>query len=213
VIADVDQIIEDTKRLLEERLKSLAPGWDWSGKDGYPLLLQMTTWSPTDGPPEMGLRGPAWTYDDEKARSLIEMAKVGGEDADSALCQLAVDFIQGSCPMPSNLGRYISARLRSSTGARARPKRRGPKTYTNFRRNFAIVCAVARLVSQGFCVTRNRATTRESACSIVAAALERLGIHLSEDAVVKAYTEYENLVMSLEPIRSEYATAKARALE
>jgi hypothetical protein len=206
-------ILEETKRRLEERLQFLFPGHDWPGKDGHWSLLQLSTMSwVQDVPPEMGFRGMRpLAYDDERGKLIIDMARDGDADADTALCQLAAAFIDGGLPVPPNLRSYISDRLRSSgEGTCARSNRRGPKMHTNFRRNYAIVCAVAELVSRGFDVTRNEATEGESACSIVTSALKRLHtpISLSESAVAKIYASHVTLVMRLEPIRTAYAALK-----
>lgn len=85
----------------------------------------------------------------------------------------------------------VIARLRRDV-ARGLSRNSGPDPLTNVPRDFYITLAVSNTCDEyGFLPMRNRATrdrgTRESGCSIVAAALLRLGVHLSEDAIEKIW--------------------------
>jgi hypothetical protein len=214
MIDDVERIeaaIANTKRLIEERRAAMWPGgWEWPE---YWIFLFMSTFSRTAAPPWSSL-GDQWTYDDDKGKLLIKMAKNGDTDADKALCELAARCEHRSSPLPPNLRTYVFARWRSC----ATPNRTGPKTkpYINFPRNYAIVCAVKELVRRGFYFSRNDATKealkRESACSIVATALASLDIKLGETAVAKVYNKHATLVMHFEPIRFSLSL-RARGLE
>ena len=58
------------------------------------------------------------------------------------------------------------------------------------------------LVEQGFRPTRNvasRGGETESACSIVRAALERIGVYLSEDAIEKIWQKSDDLLGAFKP--------------
>jgi hypothetical protein len=125
-------------------------------------------------------------YDDEKGERLIARAKAGDEVAHKVLCSIASRFIAGDCAMPASLGRYAAEVLgRQSQGAPRR--RRGRDPYGNHVRDFHITSAVLNVARLGLKPTRNRATEKESACSIVRGALEKLGVHLSEAAVEKIW--------------------------
>jgi hypothetical protein len=63
----------------------------------------------------------------------------------------------------------------------------GRPTYAM--RNRAIAGMVRQIKERGFDATRNAATRRESACSIVAKALARLGLNLSERTVEDIWME------------------------
>ena len=83
-----------------------------------------------------------------------------------------------------------------------RARKRGGDKFANLTRNIFIAGAVKHISSQfKISPTRNRAKRTsgvgESACSIVAAALSRLGVNklnLTEDAVEKVWNESRNLL-------------------
>jgi hypothetical protein len=67
-------------------------------------------------------------------------------------------------------------------------RKRGRYSQDEFwARDQFIVKAVECVVARGFAPTRNQASEHQSACSIVTAALARLGENLSEAAVVKIW--------------------------
>jgi hypothetical protein len=134
-------------------------------------------------------------YDDEKGAELVADARKGDTDADSVLCGFARYFVEGGCPLPEHLRKYIAGKLFEQSEA-APAQRRGRNPHINRRRNLYIVLAIMRLGERGFQPTRNEATAlmdgRESACSVISVALERLGIKLSEQAVAKVWHQYGN---------------------
>jgi hypothetical protein len=128
-------------------------------------------------------------YDDEKGAKLMARAREGDADADSALCFIASKLLLARRQLPPHLSAYICAVLFMRSDKRAR-RRRGGNPYANAARDTFIVGAVARLVREGFNPTRNRALlneAEESACSIVVKALERIGMHLTEAGIEKAW--------------------------
>jgi hypothetical protein len=77
------------------------------------------------------------------------------------------------------------------------------KKHKNLERDLAICIAVRELVPAGYPATRNMATTQTpSACSLVAEALARINIHMSEDAVDKIRQRKGELVLTKPPLLS-----------
>jgi hypothetical protein len=141
-------------------------------------------------PKFLGTPGRHHIYDDEeKGAELIAKAANGDDVAHNVLCKIAAAFVEGGCAMPARLREYITEALRSQ--AREAPqRRRGQDPYANHGRNFCVACAILHVVKLGFRPTRNRATEDESACSIVAQALAKFGIHLSDSAVEKIWGQF-----------------------
>jgi hypothetical protein len=138
--------------------------------------------------------GPA-QYDDDKGAKLIGMSWDGDTDADAALCFIASKMLLFRRELPPHLSAYISAVLLERSDKREH-RRRGGNPYAKGSRDFFIVGAVARLVQIGFNPTRNRASpdeAEESACSIVAKALERIGMYISEAGIEKAWRKTKGL--------------------
>jgi hypothetical protein len=112
--------------------------------------------------------------------------------ADEVLREAAARLIVEGKPLPPTLRYYVVEEvLRRATSTVARRKT-GPNRDINTARDVTIGTAVSRVVEHhGFPQTRNKATRdkagRDSACSIVADALEEVGIHMSEDAVEKVW--------------------------
>lgn len=136
-------------------------------------------------------------YDDEKGERLIARAASGDAVAFGLLCIVAARFVEAGCAMPERLRKYIADFLFSQPKAAGESRRRGPAPYGNHTRNFYIACTIHHIVKEGFKPTRNRATTEvESACSIVAKALPKIGVHLSESAVEKIWGEFSESFLS-----------------
>jgi hypothetical protein len=91
--------------------------------------------------------------------------------------------------MPAHLRKYIATYLREQS-RKAPERRRGRDPYANYYRDTKIASVVRELVDLGYQPTRNRASDNESACSIVARALEKMGVHLSVPAVEKIWNTY-----------------------
>jgi hypothetical protein len=146
-------------------------------------LVPKFGWSP---------RGLASIYDDKKGERLISKASAGDQAAHKVLCKVAADFVAGGCTMPTRLREYITEALRSQA-EEEQQRRRGQDPYANFTRNFHIASTVLQVTRLGFRPTRNRATERESACSITAHALAKSGLHLTESAVEKIWGQFSRV--------------------
>ena len=98
------------------------------------------------------------------------------------LCDFASALTTYGKPPPLWLQKYLVSAVRYA----GRPRReRGRDPYASSHRNLTIATAIYMLVEfDGYRPTRNTATTTECASSIVAKALERIGINMSEANVV-----------------------------
>jgi hypothetical protein len=118
------------------------------------------------------------------AEQLIAEAKSGNSKADTILRGAIANLLSDEQPLPLCLARYAADALRA--GIKVPPKLRRLKSRG---RDVQIMIAVYTVTTDfGFNPTRNHAArdaddAAESACSIVAQALARNGIHMSEDAV------------------------------
>jgi hypothetical protein len=81
---------------------------------------------------------------------------------------------------------YVEARLIGGMPVIGK-RGRGRSEADNAPRNLVIVGKLIPPLLDRFDATRNPATKRESACSIVSKALERVDIHMSEGAVVRVW--------------------------
>lgn len=136
---------------------------------------------------------------------LVQTAKNGDPDADGLLHRLGGMFVSAGAPIPEPLRSYIAERLRYETNPKR--SRRGKHPQANLLRDFAIVYLIARLSDHGFCETRNREQrVQESACSILAAALAKVGIHIAETGIEKIWEKRKRLPVPL----LRYVTGKAR---
>ena len=130
--------------------------------------------------------------DGTQVNMLIERAQNGDVFADQKLRVLTIILLETGTQLPFSLRQYVSGILRKPLPRKHRLANRG--------RDIQISFAVERLVEQGFRPTRNLASRgggSESGCSIVRAALEGMGIHLSEDAIEKIWKRTGNLIGAL----------------
>ena len=122
-----------------------------------------------------------------KMRGLIKMARDGDADADVILRDIASDMLKEGVPLPKPLATYSAEALRIPPGkVRLRP---GPGPNALMIRNRIIFDAVMAVKGLGYRADRNRAPARgvhkkESACSIVAKALKRVGLRRMKDTSV-----------------------------
>ena len=140
-----------------------------------------------------GLDGKLVQYDDSKGEKLVKKALDGDADADAALCEIAFKYVLFGCELPPNLRAYIALLLRRRSETPGR-RRRGGDKYANVDRNVFIVGALTHLKHRGFKPTRNRESKndrRESGCSIVAQALKRIGIHITEVGIEEVWRQRE----------------------
>jgi hypothetical protein len=124
-------------------------------------------------------------YDDERGRAVIAKAMDGDADADALLREIACEKLREG--LPPNLATYIGGILAGDDSRR----RGSPQKY--YSRDFMVYLTVYEMVEDGFSATRNSATKdrelRESACSIVSAALAELGVNLSEKSIERIWKE------------------------
>jgi hypothetical protein len=128
-------------------------------------------------------------YKARKADALIDRAREGDPIAMEATWEIAANFVDAGYVLPEGLRQYIVDLLLGSAVITP-AKRRGRTHYVNYGRDFQIACVIRHIMDRGFRPTRNNATENESACSIVNRALQRLGLHLSEGAVVKIWEKF-----------------------
>jgi hypothetical protein len=173
-----DEFYREMMRLMT--LSTVKPGADPPGK--YP---------PPDGRvPSFGhIDGGDLVYDDDLGGKLIKKAP-SDPDADAVLCGFAAEFIHRGCVMPARLSEFIGNKLWNQSQAVARG--RGRRPHTNSRRNAYILFAVKLLHERGF----HQTTQSDSACSIIAKALARIGMPTSEQNVAKVWGQFSHLVES-----------------
>jgi hypothetical protein len=122
-------------------------------------------------------------YDDDKGEHVIARAIGGDYLARNLLMKVASAFVESGCTMPKRLREYVSNYLMEQVED-TKPLRRGQDPHSYYGRNYAIASAVYEVVTQdGFLPTRNRSSEHESACSIVAQALDRMNVPLGERSV------------------------------
>jgi hypothetical protein len=125
----------------------------------------------------------------------LEKRFIDSHDMEQAAIQVTIESLERNEIPPLLARELVISRLRRDL-AGAQPRHRGRDPFANMERDLCIVVAVGQTAQKfGFALTRNRATRdlekRESACSIVAAALKRLGVEgISEDAVEKVWARW-----------------------
>lgn len=125
------------------------------------------------------------------AEVIAGFAALGWDEGHQVICGWAKQLTLEGKPLPLDLQQYVVA---VATTAHRR-RSRGGDPFTNFARDIRIKTAIQRLLKRGFDATRNDASKHhECACSIVSTALERLGLSLSEKAVVKIWGDRNGAV-------------------
>ena len=107
-------------------------------------------------------------YDDSRAHAVIEQAAAGDDEGDAVT-------------LPRGLAAHVSNLL----AGRRRPDRRGRPR--NFDRDICVHYVVQKIRGLGFEATRNVASKTDTACAIVAAALNDLEVPLSEKNVERIW--------------------------
>lgn len=163
-------------------LKRVLPGAMQESKVEIQIRLEILS---------SGLLEPVFpeAYDGMQVRLLVERALNGDVEADEQLRVAAIILLEAGMPLPVALGQYVTGILRE-----ALPRKH---KLANRERDIQICFAVQRIAEQGFRPTRNvasRGGETQSACSIVRAALERMGIYLSEDAIEKIWQKSGDLL-------------------
>ena len=140
---------------------------------------------------EIILRRPFWSdaankfvYDDVKAVPIIEMAIAGDRAADAILREFAAELLPKG--LEPNLANYIRNQFLADR-KQPPPKTGRPRKMDN--RDAWIYALVQTARRLGFDPTRNSATERASACSIVAAVLKEMGMPLSEKSIERIWND------------------------
>lgn len=172
-----EEAIACARAHLERVNRDLEPG---AGKKAHQLVLRaLRAETATD---------TGFVYDDDKAAGLIKQARTGDVDAMDVIKAIAVEHIRAGRALPANL-RAFTVELLDGTIDPPRRAARHPETFTL--RNLQIALAITMLIERGFKSTRNSGTVTDSACSIVAAALEEMGASMTEHAVAKVWSEWK----------------------
>jgi hypothetical protein len=136
-----------------------------------------------------GKRGPVWIFWDPRS-------------AARSLCQLASTLMSKGEPLPKPLEDFIIDFL-DDPNLENFPSASGRKRFPNTFRDIRIFRAIDHLVrTWKFRATRARRkdpAKRVSAASIVKDALEKSGLHLSEDAVNKIWNETKHDPLAFPP--------------
>jgi hypothetical protein len=137
------------------------------------------------------------TYDDTKGEILCKRAFEGDMDADAALSWIAFKYMVFDCPLPKNLKDHVCLTLLRNFHAEPKTNR-GRNPHALIARDAWIVVTIAGLAKLGFSPTRNPATIdndgNPSGSFIIAEALQRLGINISESGVANVWSERDALM-------------------
>ena len=110
---------------------------------------------------------------------------------DRVLCNAAAAMLEATGGITDNrLRAYVCGRL--SGWLVTNSKRKRGRTRDNWGRDAVIVGRLVLPLLDRFKATRNDATEAESACSIAKAALERIGIHISEKRIEEIWGKYRS---------------------
>jgi hypothetical protein len=130
-------------------------------------------------------------FDDDRAAVVIMDAWAGNKFAEMALRKYAAERLSKGFSLPPNLNQFVLDVLNDRLPER---RKRGQERFLNWNRDVAITCAVRDVVKLGYSPVRNRASRekggKDSACSIVAQAIGRIGGNLSEAAVERIWRTY-----------------------
>jgi hypothetical protein len=124
---------------------------------------------------------------------VITWANAGSADADIALRELCGEMWDRGETPPATLNGYGVVALKQPQVAR----RRGGDDVDNWLRDQSITVIVSRAVECWYPhlpLTRNRASKKPSACSVVSQALIKRRINIGERRVEKIYSEYADFL-------------------
>jgi hypothetical protein len=125
---------------------------------------------------------------DEWAARRVKWAHEGNEWAELILLELAAALIEHGKPIPESMRPFTAKHLRDRN--ERQPRRRGRKPSDLTFRDFTIATAIGMIALQWkLRPTRNEASSRPSAASIVKDALARgANLHLTEPAINKIWS-------------------------
>jgi len=127
-----------------------------------------------------------------EAARVIAWANDGWADADIALRHLCGEMIDRGEELPKTLGGYSVTALNRAPVAR----RKGGDAVDNWLRDQCITVLVSVAVERWYPLppTRNRASKKPSACSVVSRALGKRRISIGERRVETIFKEYADLL-------------------
>jgi hypothetical protein len=132
---------------------------------------------PIDGPLKL---------DEKEATKLIADAKQGDANADQVLREVAAEYLKRRILPPKQLADYAAACLQQP---KARPHKTKTQSHKTEFRDWVLAVLVGNVVRKfGLKPTRNRASERDCACSIVAKAAK-----VSENTVQNAWNKYKSI--------------------
>ena len=181
-------------------LRGILPGAMQDPKVEIQLRLEILT---------NGLVEPSYPHacKETMIELLIERTQNGDVEANEQLRVAAMMLLETGNPLPFALSRYLIGILRKGLPLKHKLANRG--------RDLQVCFCIKLLVEEGFLPTRNlasRGSDTESACSVVRAALEKMGIVMSEDAIEKIWKKSRGLLGTLLPSTPSGKT-KPRSLE
>ena len=176
----VERVLEDVLRPVAGALKEAGSREAW-----YAMALPLAGFSVkvSDGYLEATFNSP-----NAVAPSLIAEAKAGNRDAHRILCAAVRACIDLGEPLPPELQAYAASAMTEQFDVPR--KHKGDRAHVLRYRDQMVAIAVTYVAQMNYDPTRNPASKKESAASIVVAALARLGVHRSEAMVVKAWQRH-----------------------
>ena len=145
------------------------------------------------------------------AARVIAWANDGWADADIALRQICSEMIDRGEELPKTLGGYSVIALNRPPVAR----RKGGDAVDNWLRDQCITVLVSVAVERWYPhlpLTRNRASKKPSACSVVSEALIKRRINIGERRVEKIFKEYADLLPAHHAWQASLLSASNTAL-
>jgi hypothetical protein len=121
---------------------------------------------------------------------IIATARAGNPDADAVVRMLILDANNNNQPLPVELFAY-QMEIVNSGRHKQRPAR---KRKNNMLRNIIITLTVGAVCETFGLQPTGRSARHRSACSIVAEALRRAHIAMSEEAIVSVWKDYRGVV-------------------
>jgi hypothetical protein len=153
----------------------LSPDQEMSRWENYCLLLE--EWE--------GYRFKTIFPGDDEITELVKKAYADDFSSHLNLLCIATPALLTGSSMPRALSVYLS-RCLNRPPREPRPQRGRPRSPSD-NRDINIAVAVRLAQRAGLGTTRNRASRRPSACSVVAEELRAFGVHMTEAAVEKIW--------------------------
>jgi hypothetical protein len=125
---------------------------------------------------------------------LIEKAVAGDVAANTVLRKVISEKLLANETLSLNLRQYLANHIVLIGRDTQRVNKGGRPAADFYLRNRVIYATVETTIDRGFRPTRNEIPRGESACSIVASALEKLGVTLDEKTIARIWRERHKLL-------------------